>query len=118
MSNIQRQYDRDALGIDWKLVAVHEPDQVSTWITYLHWHKEENAALTLLQAVGRLFLENKITVGGEQWVAYMATDVPGVLMDIACEPGMFSLNGGTFKVRFCLTRSYALASMADIFNRM
>lgn len=115
--NIQRQYDRDTLGINWISVAIQEPDQVSTWIVYLHRRKEDAAVLALLQAIGKLFIEHVVIPGCKQWLVYQATDVPGVLMEIASEHDMFSLDEATYKVRYCPGRRYSFARMTNLFKR-
>lgn len=99
-SNIHHQHDRPIQGVHWSLVVVHEPDQVSAWVIYLHRYKQEAALLVLLQAVGALIIENVLTPGCQQWMAYKRTDLLGILMEIASEPDMFSSNGTSYKVRF------------------
>jgi len=92
----------DISSMDWDLLTRKQPENVSKWIAYLHRYEYRDASKKLLGAISRSAIDGTSYVypflRHPLWEVFETTGLPGVLMDIVSEPGMFSDNPDAFKV--------------------
>lgn len=84
-------------SVDFPRVVSFEPDRVAEWILYLHRHKQ-GWVVTDLLACTHMHIRSHVHAPFPQWISFIKTNLPIVLMDIVLEPDMFSLEKDAVKV--------------------
>lgn len=101
-----QQYDRTGSAVvttvDWAKVVVQEPHTVVQWFIYLH-HNAHPEALRFLYELGEV-LDITDRFGRLRrprpavWTEYARQKLPCILMEVLCDPNMFSEDITVFKV--------------------